>query len=449
LDEEQGDDKERSEPYKRYGERAPLLSTQLFAKYKSQYWTFYRAYAIIKLQMKHWSTTSVIKNKKTAKKISIVAITVLLAVTTSLPIFSPVRADDFDQKIAQIQAQIDDYQKQASALNGQADSLQKELDALTAQKNIIQQQVDLKQAEHDKLVQEIAANEKKIFDSQGALGDTITDLYLANDISPLEMLASSKSIADYVDKEAYNNSIRDSLTTTIASIKKIRQQLVDQKKDVDRVLAEQQFARDALAAKENQQATLVNQTRGQELAYQRLVGERENQKLSLQQAQQAAIEAAIRAANRGGPINILPGDPNKGGYPWEAGCWVDANAWSHGGVGGNGTDALGYGCRQCVSYTAWKVGQRTGNFPSYWGNANQWPGSARASGYDTGSTPRVNSVGVISAGAYGHVVWIEAVNGDGTVDVSQYNYYNAGGPGWGNYSKMRVNASTYDTYIYF
>lgn len=121
---------------------------------------------------------------------------------------------------------------------------------------------------------------------------------------------------------------------------------------------------------------------------------------------------------------------------------------SHGGVGGNGADALGYGCRQCVSYTAWRVGQKTGRFPYYWGNANQWPASARATGYSTGSTPRVNSVGVISAGQYGHVVWIEAVNGDGTVDVSQYNYFNAGGPGWGNYSKMRVSASTYDVLIF-
>lgn len=192
---------------------------------------------------------------------------------------------------------------------------------------------------------------------------------------------------------------------------------------------------------------LVAQTRGQEAAYKRLVNERESQKLAVQREQQAAIEAAARRA--GGPINILPGDPNKGGYPWEAGCYVDANAWSHGGTYGDGTDPLGYGCRQCVSYTAWKVGERTGNFPRWWGNANMWPASARAAGYQTGSTPRVNSVGVISAGQYGHVVWVEAVNSDGTVDVSQYNYYNAGGPGWGHYSKMRVSAATYDTYIYF
>ena len=155
----------------------------------------------------------------------------------------------------------------------------------------------------------------------------------------------------------------------------------------------------------------------------------------------------MRAA--GGLVNILPGDPNKGGYPWETGCFVDAFAWSHGGVNGDGADPLGYGCRQCVSYAAWRVGQHTGKFPYFWGNANQWPSSASAAGIQTGSTPRENSVGVISAGQYGHVVWVESVNGDGTIDVSQYNYYNAGGSGWGHYSKMRVNAATYDTYIYF
>ncbi|MFZ2544770.1 MAG: CHAP domain-containing protein [Candidatus Saccharimonadales bacterium] len=396
--------------------------------------------------MKQLSTTPVSKTKKTVQKIILISVSIILAVSSSAQITKIVRADDYDQKIAQIQAQIDQFQSQAAQLNGQADSLQKEVDALTAQKNVIQGQVNLKQTEYDKLVQDITDNEKRIENNQNALGKTIADLYVSGGITPLEMLASSNSIADYVDKETYQKTIRMSLNKTILSIKQIKKQLETQKKDVERVLAEQKFARDALVEKESQQAQLVAQTRGQEAAYRNLVGQREGQKLELQKQQQAAIEAASR---RGGTINILPGDPNKGGYPWEDGCWVDDNAWSHGGVGGNGTDALGYGCRQCVSYTAWKVGQRTGNFPSYWGNANQWPDSARTAGYDTGRSPRINSVGVISAGEYGHVVWIEAVNGDGTVDVSQYNYYNAGGPGWGNYSKMRVSASTYDTYIYF
>ena len=397
--------------------------------------------------MKRLSTTPAQNIKNTTKKITIAAVAVLLAVTSTAQVAQVVRADDYDARIAAVQSQIEQYQAQAGKLAGQADSLQKEVDGLNAQKNIIQAQVDLKQAEYDKLVAEIAANEKKIENNQDALGTTIADLYVSSDVSPLEMLASSKSISDYVDKESYRNSVKDSLTRTINSIRQLKKQLETQKKDVERVLAEQKFARDELAAKEAQQAQLLSQTRGQEAAYRGLVAERESQKLELQKQQQVAIEAAARRA--GGTINILPGDPNKGGYPWEAGCWVDANAWSHGGADGNGSDPLGYGCRQCVSYTAYKVGAYTGKYPRYWGNANQWPGSARASGYATGSTPRANSVGVISAGAYGHVVWVEAVNGDGTVDVSQYNYYNAGGPGWGNYSKMRVSAATYDTYIYF
>lgn len=397
--------------------------------------------------MKRLSTTPVPNKKITAKRVLLITVAIILAATMPFQLARIVRADNYDQQIAQLQAEIDGYQQKASDLNSRADSLQKEVDQLTAQKNAIQKQMDLQQVQLNQLNQQIKDSQQKIVDSQGALGDTIANLYLSDQISPLEMLASSTSIADYVDKQTYRNTVKDSLVTTIDTIKKTKAKLETQKKAVEQVIAEQQFARDALAAKESEQAQLVAQTRGQESAYQGLISSRETQKLAVQQAQQAAIEAAARRA--GGAVNILPGDPNKGGYPWEAGCWVDSNAVSHGGVGGNGTDALGYGCRQCVSYTAWRVGQQTGRFPYYWGNANQWPASARATGYSTGSTPRANSVGVISAGQYGHVVWIEAVNGDGTVDVSQYNYYNAGGPGWGNYSKMRVSAATYDTYIYF
>ncbi len=397
--------------------------------------------------MKRLSTTPAQNIKHAAKKVSIIAVTIIFAATMPFQLARIVRADSYDQQIAQIQSQIDGYQQQAAQLSTQADDLQNALNQLDAQKNAIQAQMDLQVAKLGKLNEQIGESEKKISDDQTALGDTIANLYLSDQETPLEMLASSKSIADYVDKQTYRNTVKDSLATTITSIKTTKAQLEKQKQAVQQVIAEQQFARDALAQKENEQAQLVAQTRGQESAYQTLIANSENQKLAIQQAQQAAIVAAAHRA--GGTISILPGDPNKGGYPWESGCWVDANAVSHGGAGGDGTDALGYGCRQCVSYAAWKVGQYTGNFPMYWGNAIDWPASARAAGYQTGTTPRAHSVGVISAGQYGHVVWIEAVNDDGTVDVSQYNYYDAGGPGWGNYSEMRVSASTYDTYIYF
>jgi surface antigen len=147
---------------------------------------------------------------------------------------------------------------------------------------------------------------------------------------------------------------------------------------------------------------------------------------------------------------VLPG--TSGGYPWNSSnCYVDSNAWSYGGVDGNGTDGLGYGCRQCVSYVAWRVYKETGYAPVNWGNAYDWPSSAAGAGFKVSSVPRAHSAGVItSGGSPGHIVWVESVNeGNGTMIVSQYNYFNAGGPGWGNYSKMQVPIGTYQSYIYF
>ena len=304
------------------------------------------------------------------------------------------------------------------------------------------------QAQFDKLQNQITTTKGKISNNKDALGIIIADMYVDNNVSPLEMLASSNNIADYVDKSSYQSSISDELQSTISTIKDLKKALETQQRDVERVLGEQKLAKQALVNKEAEQQRILKETKGQEAAYNNLTADREQKKGELHRQQQAAIEAAMRQAGGGFTATIV-GDSSKGGYPWESGCWVNENAWSFGGANGNGTDPLGYGCRQCVSYTAYKAGAKTGNYPRYWGNANMWPASARAAGYQTGSTPRANSVGIIMDGQYGHSVWVDAVNGDGTLTISQYNYYNAGGPGWGNYSKMRVSAATYDTFIYF
>lgn len=359
----------------------------------------------------------------------------------------PTSALSLDDQIRVVQNEINQYQAEAQKLKDQAQGLEKELASLNSQKQVIQGQINLSQLQHDKLQEEIESTQNKIVDNKDALGTIIADMYVNDSISPLEMLASSKNIGDYVDKSAFQSSISEQLQEKIEEIKELRSKLEKQQSDVKRVLGEQGLAKKALVDKENERAVLLEQTKGQESAYQTLSADGEKRKGELHRQQQAIIEAATRRGGGISPVTI--GDPSKGGYPWENGCWVDGNAMSNGGQNGNGTDPLGYGCRQCVSYTAFKVGQRTGNYPRYWGNANQWPSSARAAGYTTGSSPRVNSVGVISSGQYGHVVWVESIESDGSLIVSQYNYYNAGGPGWGNYSKMRVSASTYDTYIYF
>jgi len=399
--------------------------------------------------MKRRSTTPV-SIKGLATKSSLVATAVVMASAGSLSVQPKAYAEDYDAQIQALEQEISAYQQEAKKYSKQAASLQGKLKILASDKAQIQGQIELSQTKFKQLKQKIAQTEKDITTTQTALGETMANMYVDDEISPLEMLASSNSIADYVDKQEYRSSVSQQLSKAIDRIRELRKQLEEQKASVERTLADQKNARNALSAKEAEQQELLSKTQGRESTYKQLSAESNDKKLELQKQQQAAIEAAIAAAAGGsGSINVLPGDPNKGGYPWESGCYVDGNAVSHGGANGNGADPLGYGCRQCVSYTAWKVMEKTGYAPKYWGNANQWPGSASGAGYKTGSTPKAGSVGVISAGQYGHVVWIESVNGDGTVNISQYNYLNAGGSGWGHYSEMRVSAATYDTYIYF
>ncbi len=379
----------------------------------------------------------------------LIALALVMAGSTMWTMQPTAKADKFDDQIRALQKEIDEYAAKAGQLKTQIATLQEEIRGIDNQKKLIQTQIAFTEAKLAKLQEDIVTTEKNIENNKVALGKTLADLYIDDTISPLEMLASSHTLGDYVDKQEYRNVVRDQLSAKIETIKKLKDDLEKQKKDVQRTLADQNNSRSALASKEAERSAILAKTQGQEATYKQLSSDREAQKLKVQQQQQAAIEAAIRAAGGSGAV-VLPG--TSGGYPWnESNCYVDSNAWSHGGIDGNGTDGLGYGCRQCTSFVAWRIYKETGYAPAYWGDAVDFPASARAAGFSTGTQPRSRAAAVITSGGRpGHVVWVESVDsGAGTMEVSQYNYYNAGGSGWGHYSRMRVPIGTYQQYIYF
>src|SRR5690606_873907 len=165
-----------------------------------------------------------------------------------------------------IQKQIDQYQAQARQLSEKADTLKNKLAVLAKQKAIIQSQIEASEAKRKKLEQQIVETKEKIANNRDALGETIADMYLSDKISPLEMLASSNSIGDYVDKQEYRAEIRDNLTGTIDEIKQLQAELEEQKIAVERALLDQKNSRKALADKESEQQTLLAETRNSEAA---------------------------------------------------------------------------------------------------------------------------------------------------------------------------------------
>ncbi|PNZ67477.1 LysM peptidoglycan-binding domain-containing protein [Staphylococcus croceilyticus] len=59
---------------------------------------------------------------------------------------------------------------------------------------------------------------------------------------------------------------------------------------------------------------------------------------------------------------------------------------------------------------------------TYWWNANNWDNAAARDGYRVDYSPAVGAIAQSDAGYYGHVAFVERVNSDGSILVSEMNY---------------------------
>jgi peptidoglycan DL-endopeptidase CwlO len=379
--------------------------------------------------MKQRSTTPV--STSFAAKATIVAAAVLMLVATPVQLVPKAKADVYDEQIAAIQKEIDQYQAVARELQGKADTLQRELDRLSNEKAQLQAQIDLNQKKHDQLVSDIADTIKKIEENRRVSGELIINDSLSAKVSPFVRIAGSDNLAKSIDEAANAESAQQDIIDKIKEIERLQKKLEEDKKKVEQVLQDQNNQREALAAKEAEQAQLVAQTRGEEAAYQNLSAQKNNDISSLRAQQAEANRKAMQSIGYGIPAGV----PGGGGYP---GQWANAPLDAY-------IDPWGLYTRECVSYAAWKV-HSTGRFVPHFGgrgNANQWPSTVAEYGISSGSTPKAGSVAMWPIGYYGHVMYVESVNGDGTITVSDYNLE------WdGNYRLYKRSASGL-TYIYF
>jgi peptidoglycan hydrolase CwlO-like protein/surface antigen len=394
------------------------------------------------------STTPVSKFsiRRVTRFVALAGISVLLVVGT-VPLAKPAAADQYDDKIAALTQDMAKYQAQADALNAQASTLQNAVAQLDNQKSALQTQIDLNTAQSNKLTVDIANTQTQISQNQDALGKTIADLYIDDSTTPIELLASSTNIGDFLNKQEYRTSVKAQLNDTIKKVKSLKAQLDTQKSDLDKVLAQQTAARDDLVVKENEQASLLAQTQNNEATYQSMI---QNNAAAIAAAR--ATQAALRArANATGGYTLVDAG-SLPDYPWNSsncpiggyigGQWVPYASTE--GSDGNGGDGHGYGCRQCVSYVAYRVAKATGVYYSDLGNGGQTAQNLVSNHHWTnlGPNPQPGSVASLW-GNPGHTAYVEAVDGN-KILVSQYNYDY--GSGYGMYSEMWLSASFFNQY---
>jgi len=338
------------------------------------------------------------------------------------PLTQIASADRFTDQINALKDQNAQKTQAVQALQVEADSIAGVIAGLQAQINGLQAQINANQAKADKLQVEITEAEAELAKQKNLMGQNIRAMYLEGDISTLEMLASSKDLSEFMDKQQYRDSVKDKIKTTLDKVNALKVQLKNAKEETDRLIQEDTRLKSQAAANKAEQDRLLGFNQSQQADYNNQI--KSNQTKIAELKRQQVLEN-IRLFGGGG----APGIPGGGGYPWGnaycvhtrqvSGACYNYDWYFNGGP----WDVWGYGYRNCTSWVAYKLAADGKTGFTYLGNAAQWPGGAAARGFDVsyGNGARPGDAAVNPNGYYGHVMYVEAVLGDGRVVVSDYN----------------------------
>lgn len=369
--------------------------------------------------------------KQTLTKIGLIAIILSVA----LPSFTPARGDQLDAQIRALQKQAASQQATATDLHNKANDYKSKVASLQAQIEATQTQIVLNQAKLDQIDRQIDDVKTQITQQKEVLNESIRAIYKQGDVSSIEILASSDSFSDFVNKQEYTQKVKDKVTDTLTKINKLKDELEKQQVAVKTILADQQSQKDELSSNKAQQDSLLALANRDAAAADAQV-RNSNAQIAKLQAQQAAI---IQAASHN-YTGSIPGASNgsggacdnghgNGGYP---SVWCNAPQDYY-------STPWGYS-RECVSWAGWRRSQ-IGRPVYAWGNANTWDDRARSAGYSVNYTPEVGAVAQTDAGYYGHVAVVEAIQGNSVV-VSEMNY-----DGYGHF-RYSTYPTSYFKYIH-
>lgn len=289
------------------------------------------------------------------------------------------------------------------------------------------------EAEIESLNAEIKITEEKLAADQNALIELLVNMHFESDAEPITILAGSSSISDLAEKQARSEVVKQQIGVAAKKVKETKEKLEADKERVEALLVEQKTAREQLIASRAEQQELVEKYRNDAAGYAAVAAAAKEAQRAAERAEQEAHPELYRGSSYTG-VNT---------YPWQNDCprrqddyvtfWEDAY-----GVHKIG----GYVC-ECVSYAGWKAYEAYG-VAAAWGNAYSWDDVARAIGYVVDHTPAEDTIGQVDGYPYGHVFWVESVNSDGSINVTEYNnayatYLYSGVSRYGDFGSRKIS----------
>lgn len=311
----------------------------------------------------------------------------------------------------------------AKELAASAKTLEEEVARLNAEIVALEDEIARNQAIANDLNEQIILNTEKLNSQQVALAKLLVDMHFEPEVDPITMLASSQSLGDFAEKQSRQSNAQNQITTSAKAIRLLKEELEKQKESVDALIASSEISRDQITARRNEQAALISKYENDSDAYER-------DSFEAREIMQREIAAEIARYNSSGVVG-----EGYNSYPWANRCPQDNVGYIV--VGG-------YVC-QCTSYAGWKAQEYYGIYISSWGNARDWGYSAQRQGYVVDDKPAAHTIAYNTTGAYGHVMWVESVNANGTINLTEYNNYASSKSGLpGDFgARYNVNPSLY------
>ena len=333
-------------------------------------------------------------------------VSILIAVGVFGVLAPTALAVDYDSQINALRDQINQNKNSANQKRAEGNTLQAKVAALNAEISAAQSALNLTRTEITKTTEELDRQNAELNQQIENLKQNLKTMYKDRDVTPMEVLASSENLSDFVGKQQYMDDLKDKIESNIAEISRLKAELEQKKVALTEKATAEKAQVANIAEKRAEQQALLTQTRGEEAAYQNIVKQNESQLVAVFAARAEEIR---RNAAAGG--SFRPGGQCGGGYP---DVWCRAAQDSL-------VDDYGYYNRECVSYAAWKRASIGRMVPRYWGNANQWWPRGSAS-----ITPAYGDIVAWPNGPWGHVAIVESNNGD-SITISEYNYSPRGG----------------------
>lgn len=372
-----------------------------------------------------------------------------------------VNAQDIDSQINSANSQIQNLNNQKQAVAGQVEQLSQDLTNVQSRINSVQAEQETAKANLEVLKAEISKLETLIAERNERLKDQARAVQVNGARSYLDFLLNADSITDVVNR----------IGVIVDLVGANRQLMQEQARDKEQVQTKEQAQKDNLAKQEanevqlqnlqselsatftKHKATLANLS-NEELeaiaARDGLVQEKERlaaekaradaEKAAAQKAAEEAKEAMLKAteeavakaaatpaaATASTPATIAAksesaSTPAKAANIVVGGSFAAPNpsfvAALNGGYFG-----------QCTYYMYNRFAQLGAPIrTTALGNAAEWPANAAAAGYGVSSTPRAGTAIVFQRGVggadpvYGHVGFVERVNADGSLFISEMN----------------------------